>query len=170
MTERSEDEIKATAFKLRTEKRMTLRQIADELGIALGTVAGFLKGVPATGATQEVEPERKTPPFMPMLITRERVAKFYALALDEKFEDVNKWIDEVLLPWYAVKRDFEWKLRIKIVPSEFAAYIETAMADSVELKQMKEHLASISHPTQAVATPMPAVQPSTTDKGEVKPS
>lgn len=141
---------------------MTIRQIADELGISLGQAGELLKGVKADGTIEA--PVEKKPASLPMLITRENSAKLYALAIDEGFQDVNDWITHVLLPWHKVKRDFEWKLRLKIDPAEFAAFIETAMTDSIELKQMKARLANMSGQE---TVPAPSVQPS--NKGEVKP-
>jgi len=175
MTERSEDELRAAAFKLRTEKRMTHRQIADELGIALGRVGEMLKGVAASGPMEEPSEQKKPPQFIPMLISKEHVAKLYALAMDEGFDDVNEWLKLVLLPWYGVKRDFEWKLRIKIVPHEFAAYVETAMTDSIDLKQLKAKLREMGSPLVASGATAPPVSPAQTvtapaqvNKGESK--
>jgi len=146
MSVRSEQEIQAAAFKLRTEKRMTMRQIADELDIPLGKVGDLLKGVPK-GGVEEQEPQKKVSvpsQMMPMLITKEYVAKLYAMAMDEGFDDVNAWIKDRLLPWYAVKRDLEWKLRLKIEPKTFTLAFETTMLDSIELKELKNKLGSMS--------------------------
>ena len=100
---------------------------------------------------------------MPMLISKEHVAKLYALAMDEGFEDVNEWIKANLLPWYSVKRDFEWKLRMKLNPAEFSAFIQTAMTDSIELKALKERLGEMG------TGPTLTIMPHQTNKGEVKP-
>lgn len=167
MAERSEDEIRAAAFKLRTEKRMTHRQIADELGIALGRVGEMLKGVPASGGDEISEEKKASQQFMPMLVSKEHVAKLYALAMDEGFDDVNEWIKASLLPWYTVKRDFEWKLRVKLNAQEFSTYIQACMIDSIELRELKAKLGAMSNQpvgvTQSVSVPVQQV-----NKGEVK--
>jgi len=176
MSEQQDAQIRDAAFKLRTERRMTFRQISEELGISLGKVAEILKGVPATGAETQI-PEKRPPQFLPMLVSKEHVAKLYALAMDEGYEDVNAWIKGVLLPWHAVKRDFEWKLRMKLNPAEFSAYIQTAMTDSIELKQLKDKLREMGSPLVSkmpTSTPIVSATPSTTvqtepNKGEVKP-
>jgi transcriptional regulator with XRE-family HTH domain len=175
MSEQKDEELRQTALKLRTENRKTIRDIAEELGIASGKVAGWLKGVPATGAEEPIA-EKRQPQFMPMLISKEHVAKLYALAMDEGFEEVNDWIKTLLLPWYSVKRDFEWKLRMTVIPHEFAAFIETAMTDSIELKQLKEKLRAMGSPlggnveTSTPVSPTPSITvPVQPNKG-VKPT
>jgi len=174
MSEQQDAQIRDAAFKLRTERRMTFRQIAEELGISLGKVADILKGVPATGAETQVE-EKRPPQLLPMLVSKEHVAKLYALAMDEGYEDVNNWIKAVLLPWHAVKRDFEWKLRMKLNPAEFSAFIQTAMTDSIELKQLKQKLRDMGSPLGGkLETPTPTVSPTpsitvqTQNKGDAK--
>ena len=167
LTEHSEDEIRAAAFKLRTEKRMTHRQIADELGIALGRVGEILKGVLASGVDESLLEKKSPPQFIPMLVSKEHVAKLYALAMDEGFDDVNEWIKANMLPWYSIKRDFEWKLRVKLNAQEFATYIQACMIDSIELRELKQKLGAMSNQpvgvAQSVSVPVQQV-----NKGEVK--
>jgi len=162
MTEQQDAQLRDAAFKLRTERRMTFRQISEELGISLGKVAEILKGVPATGPEAQTE-EKRPPQLLPMLVSKEFVAKLYALAMDEGYEDVNNWIKEVLLPWHAVKRDFEWRLRMKLNPAEFSAFIQTAMTSHIELKQLKEKIGQMG------AEPTPTMPAQPQNKGEVKP-
>jgi len=167
MPERTFEEIKEAAIKLRTEKRRTIREIADELGISLGQAGEILKGVKASGS-EEVVAEKKQPQFMPMLISKEHVAKLYALAMDEGYDDVNSWLKDKLLPWYAVKRDLEWKLKINVEPRQFSLVFESLMLDGIELKQLKDQIANMGG-KQTPATPLVHVQTSA-NKGEVKPS
>jgi len=138
MSER-EEQIREAALKLRMEQRKTVRQIAEELGISVGKASEYVKGIAASGIMEE-EPQKRPPQFIPMLISKEHVAKLYALAMDEGYDDVNNWIKDKMLPWYAVKRDLEWKLKIKVVPSQFSLVFESLMIDGIELKQLKEQI------------------------------
>jgi len=153
MTERTAEEIKTAAFKLRTEKRMTIRQIADELGISLGQAGEMLKGIKPDG-TEQITTDKKTPQFIPMLISKEYVAKLYAMAMDEGFDDVNDWIKNKLLPWYSAKRDLEWKLRLKIEPRTFILAFESIMLDSIELKELRDQIQRGRQPPTVTAPSM----------------
>ena len=161
MSERTEDEIRAAVFKLRTEKRMTLRQIADELGIALGRVGEMLKGVSATGEVVELLAEKKQTQTVRHVISDECEGKLYFISIGEGVSDVNKWIEENLLPWYAAKSKLEWKTQTKFTPSEFLIMFDLLMLDTIQLRQLKAQLGANQ---QAVA---PTVQ--TPNKVGVKP-
>jgi len=168
MSER-EDELRQAALKLRMERRMTVRQIAEELGISVGKVSEYTKGIPASGALDE-KAEKRPPQFIPMLISKEHVAKLYALAMDEGYDDVNNWLKEKLLPWYAVKRDLEWKLKIKVEPAQFSLVFESLMIDGIELKQLKEQIQNMGGKQPSSTSLVHGSTPTQTDKGEVKPS
>jgi transcriptional regulator with XRE-family HTH domain len=133
-------------MKLRLDKGMSYRQIAHETGLSLGTIHEYLAGVPkplgkfdkAEGQSTEQQDQPVGAPSR--LINPKNAAKLYALGLDEDFDDINKFIEQDLLPWHGVKRDFEWKLRMKLKANEFATYIEACMLDSMELKALKTKL------------------------------
>jgi len=168
MSERDE-QLREGAIKLRMEQRKTVRQIAEELGISVGKASEYVKGIAASGALDE-KPEKRPPQLMPMLISREHVAKLYALALDEGYDDVNAWLKEKMLPWYGVKRDLEWKLKIPVDPKQFMLSFEAGLIDSLQLKQLKEKIVSMSGQETPPATLVHVpIQPQT-NKGEVKPS
>ena len=142
----TDEEKKAICMRLRLDKGMSYRQIMHETGISLGKISEYLAGIPkplgkydkTEGGSTEQEPQPIGAPSR--LISPKNAAKLYALALDEGFEDINKFIEEDLLPWHGVKRDFEWKLRLKLNANEFATWIETCMLDSMELKNLKTRL------------------------------
>jgi hypothetical protein len=142
----TEDEIKAEALRLRIDKRMSYREIAHELGLSLGKVSEYLKGVPLPILKQKDtapdQPVTKDAPGVSVhhLITEEKMSKLFALALDEGFPDPNLWIDRMLIPWYEIKRRFEWMMRMKLDPLEFGSYIEACMLDSIELRDIKDRL------------------------------
>jgi len=176
----TEEEIKRIVISLRMDKAFSYREIAKETGLSLAKISEILKGVPKPlGKFSKEDLPKDTQPSQPVpsVISREYVGKLYWLAMGEGFDDVNKWIAEVMLPWYAVKRDFEWKLRMKLNPAEFSAFIQTAMTDSIELKQLKARLRDMGSPlagkaetVQPTVSPMPSVTTSVQpNKGEVKP-
>lgn len=148
----TDDELRKEALRLRIDKRLNYRDIAKELGVSLGKVSEYLKGV-ALPILKEKDIAREVPGdgeksglSVHNLISEVRMSKLYALALDEGFTDPNAWIDNILLPWYQIKRNFEWMFKMKINPVEFGAYIEATMIDSIELKQIKERLNKLSLP------------------------
>jgi hypothetical protein len=128
------------------DKAMSYREIAKETGLSLAKISEILKGLPKPlGKYQKetegsAEQESQALPVVTRLISHRNVAKLYALALDEGHENMNSFVEQELLPWYQVKRDFEWKLRLKLKASEFAGYIEGCMLDSMELKALKRRL------------------------------
>ena len=136
---------------------MNMRQIAEETGMALSKVGTLLKGIePAkteSASTIKEEPPRR-PQLMAVMIRQEDAAKIYALAIDEGFNSVEEFLERMMLPWYRVKRDFEWKLKTKIEPKKFQLYIENCMADSLELQQLKEQWTKQLQSKQP-GTPMP---------------
>lgn len=133
---------------------MSYRQIMHETGLSLGKIHEYLHGVPkplkeyekTEGHSTEQEPQFPGAPSR--LINPKNAAKLYALGLDEGFEDINRFIEDDLLPWHSVKRDFEWKLRTKLIAAEFGTYLETCMLDSMELKQLKKKLNTMSGPSE----------------------
>jgi len=155
----TEDEIKREALRLRIDKRMSYREITKELGISLGKVSEYLKGIAlpilkkSETSPESGEPEKSLQPSVHHLISEVRMSKLFALALDEGYEDPNQWIDSMLLPWYGIKRRFEWMLRVKLNPIEFGGYIEGCMLDSIELREIKERLNKMSSP---LVPPAPA--------------
>lgn len=165
MSEQEQEQIKEAVYKLRMEKGLTMREISRETGVSLGKVAEYLKGIPPA-RTEAPAPEKRPPQFMPMLISKEHVAKLYALAMDEGYDDVNNWLKEKLLPWYAVKRGLEWKLHSKIEPKEFETSFEIFLLDSMELKELKAKLGQMSTPSTTVTPPSPTGIP---NKGERTP-
>jgi hypothetical protein len=126
---------------LRVNKRKSMREIAEDTGLNLRKVGTLLKGVEPgpdpSGDSKEPQQPRQ-PQYMSITIRQEDAAKLYALAIDEGFNGVEEFLENSMLPWYRVKRDFEWKLNTKIVPKQFQLYIESCMADSLELQQLKE--------------------------------
>lgn len=133
--------INEETVKLLTDLRLqgkTMRDIAKDTGISLGTVGKLLKGVEPGTNEKANKPEQRGPSYVPVMISKEHSAKLYALAIDEGYASVEEFLEKSMLPWYRVKRDFEWKLRIQIVPKQFQLYIEKAMADSLELTTLKE--------------------------------
>jgi len=151
MPEQITEELKQQIIALRLKQRMTMRRISEETGLSLGMIGTILKGIPAEGI-EEISSQKKSPVLFPMLISKQHAAKLYALAMDEGYDDVNAWIKEKLLPWYAVKRDLEWKLRLKVEPKTFILGFETAMLDSLELKELKAKLGSMSGQPTVAAT------------------
>jgi len=162
-----EEQLREAALKLRTERRMTVRQVAEELGISVGKASEYTKGVPALGSMDE-KSEKRPPQLMPMLISREYVAKLYALAMDEGYEDVNSWLKDKLLPWYTVKRDLEWKLKIKVEPQQFSLVFESLMIDGIELKQLKEQIANMGGKQTPTTSLVHVPTQPQTNKGEAK--
>lgn len=137
-----EEELLQVLTDLRVNKKMNMRQIAHETGLALSKVGKMLKGVGVETESDEKtidkEPPQRKPQYMTIMIRQEEAAKLYALAIDEGFNGVEDFLEKSMLPWYRVKRDFEWKLKTKIQPKQFQLYIETCMTDSLELQQLKE--------------------------------
>jgi len=168
MSER-EEQLRDAALKLRVEQRKTVRQIAEELGISVGKASEYTKGIAAAGALDE-KPEKRPPQFLPMLVSKEHVAKLYALAMDEGYDDVNNWLKEKLLPWYAVKRDLEWKLKIKVEPKQFSLVFESLMLDGIELKQLKEQITNMGGKQPSATALVHGSNQTQTNKGEVKTS
>lgn len=157
----TEEEIKNEALRLRIDKRLSYREIAHELGLSLGRVGQLLKGVPLPILKKaETAPEKKdegeqTPVSVPSLISPMNASKLFALAMDEGFKDVNTFIDQDLIPWHQVKRDFEWKLQKKpLNAKEFETYIEICMIDSIELRDLKLQIGNMgSVPGSKTAPP-----------------
>jgi transcriptional regulator with XRE-family HTH domain len=128
------------------DKRMSYREIARECGLSLYRISEILKGTPlpilkkSKMAPEKLEERKEAAEPCPYMLSRGILSKLWVLAMDEGYLDLNKWANEMLMPWYKVKRDLEWMLRTKLVPSEFAGYIELCMLDSLELKDLKNKL------------------------------
>lgn len=121
---------------LRVNQGKTIQQIADDTGIPRSNVGKILKGV-EPAEKPAVDGQRK-PPLMAVMIRQEDAAKLYALAIDEGFNSTEDFLEQAMLPWYRVKREFEWKLKVKLEPKKFQMYIESAMNDQARLQQLQE--------------------------------
>lgn len=146
MPEQIDDETKNLIVTLRVKDGKTMRQIATETGVSVGKVGEICRGVPA--AKEMDEGTRPRVEYVPVMVSKENSAKIYALALSEGYDSADKWLQERLLPWWTVLKDFEWKLRQTLVPSDFAVWLEKTMVDSIELAQLKAHLNSIAAKNQ----------------------
>jgi len=147
---------------LRVNKGKTMRQIADDTGVPLSKVGRLLKGIePAErlGEQKEQKEQPRQPQYMPIMIRKEDAAKLYALAIDEGYDGVEDFLEKSMLPWYRVKRDFEWKLKIKIEPKQFQLYIQSCMTDSLELQQLKDQWTKQLAKKPESTTPIIAVPP-----------
>lgn len=142
------EQIDDETIKLLTDLRIqgkTMRQISKDTGISLGTVGKLLKGVEAGTNEKANKPEPRGPSYVPVMISKEHSAKLFALAIDEGYASVEEFLEKSMLPWYRVKRDFEWKLRIQIVPKQFQLYIEKAMADSLQLQEIQRQMQEMAN-------------------------
>ena len=143
-----EDEGELLAFltDLRINKRMTMRQIVEETGVPLARVGRLLKGVEpapeAPPASKEKDQPSRQPQYIQMIIQKEEAAKLFAIAIDEGYSGVEEFLEKSMLPWYRVKRNFEWKLNMKLDPVKFQAFIEQCIADQAELNEIKLRFAS----------------------------
>jgi transcriptional regulator with XRE-family HTH domain len=160
----TDEDVDELIRQLRMDKGFTYREIAKELKVSVGKVASVLKGLPlplgkSSGSSASGNSEQERSLNIPRLIHPKNAAKIYALALDEGFEDPNKFIVDELIPWHQVKRNFEWKLRMKLNAVEFAAYMENCMLDSMELKALKEKLGQMGAPEKVTAQVLPPDKP-----------
>jgi len=175
MSERTEEEINVAAYILKTEKQASYREIAEKVGIALGRVRDAIKngevlvkgvhnGQALAGMPESEKTEKKKPQLMKdvqHVLSDESEGKLYFLAVGAGFNDVNDWIEQELVPWYAIKGKLESKIGGKFTPDTFLGTFNMIARDSVLFRQMAEQF------NKEQATPLtPSVQ--TPNKPEVK--
>lgn len=158
------EQIDAETIKLMTNLRLegkTMREIAKETGVSLGVVGKHLKGIEPGTNEKANNPELRGPQYVPVMISKEHSAKLYALAIDEGYQSVEEFLEKSMLPWYRVKRDFEWKLRMKVEPKTFQLYLEGAITDSIELSELRKKIQNMAPatPTQQTMITIPAGGP-----------
>jgi len=184
MSERTEEEINVAAYILKTEKQANYRDIAEKVGIALGRVgdaikkgevlvkamqkgealAGMQKGEALAGMPESEKTEKKKPQSMKdvqHVLSDESEGKLYFLAVGAGFNDVNDWIEQELVPWYAIKSKLESKIGGKFTPDTFLGTFNMIARDSVLFRQMAEQFNK-----EQVTPSTPSVQ--TPNKPEVK--
>ena len=126
------------------------QEICRLVGVGMNVVNAATKGIPpgkdpAAGVLkrlQEQKPEvlvsRQLVVTSPAAPSQEANSSLYALAVQKGFRTIDEFIFNELVPWYAVKMEWEFRAHKRISPEEFLVFLDEVTRKSIKFDELAQ--------------------------------